>query len=67
MRQRAEKLAAGAFREPLEGQRWAQQVAAQMLELLAGLGADSHVGLEKSPPGVRRRERQEPVSTEEGL
>ena len=39
------KLAAGALGQPFPGQRWPQQVAAEVLELLSGVSGQCDIGM----------------------
>ena len=45
--QLVQELSAGALGQPLRGQRRAQQVPAQVLELLAGVRGQGDVGVER--------------------
>jgi hypothetical protein len=46
VKQLVQELPAGTLRQALQGQGWAQQVPAQMLELLAGVGRQGDVGVQ---------------------
>jgi hypothetical protein len=45
MRKHVQQLALGTFGQPLECQGWAQEVAAQVLQLVAGVRGDGDIGM----------------------
>jgi hypothetical protein len=51
-----QQLAVGSFGQPLERQGWAEEVAAEVLQLVAGVRSDGDIGMKaRSPPGEQRR------------
>jgi hypothetical protein len=61
VRQLIEQLSPGALRQAVGGQGRAQQVAAEVLELLAGVRGQGDVGVERDPS--RRAQRSLASST----